>query len=220
MPRALGSLLAAALMVAPVSTARAHPHEFVDVALTLGFDTTGMLRDIVVEWRYDPFTSMLILADLGLNPAAEALSEAEVGELRGFDLNWVEGFNGDLWPEYDDVPVALGAPIDGGVRLDDGQIVSRHVRALIAPLDPTVAALTLAVYDPEYYVAYTLAELGIEGRDDCRVARRAPDLGAAQAQLDAAQDMLDAALEGDVEGPLPSVGRDFAEVVTLNCAAG
>ena len=221
MPRLslLAPLLAAlALTAAP---ARAHPHEFIDAALDLHFDASGALVTIGVEWRYDAFTTMLILGDLGLNPAAETLTPEEAAVLAGFDLNWVEGYNGDLWPMQGDTPLTLGAPQPVATTLEDGQIISRHLRPVLAPVNPALGQLVIQVYDPEYYVAYTLSgQATIEGRDDCRARVFVPDLSAARARLDAALDELYAGGMADVEEDFPAVGRDFAEELRLDCAPG
>jgi len=210
------SVCAGLLMFAP--QARAHPHEFIDAALELVFDQAGALSGIVVEWRYDAFTTMLILADLGLNPAAEALAPEEEAALAGFDLNWDAGYNGDLWPLQDETPIALGQPEPVRTWLEGGQIVSQHRRAVLTPVDPAAGPLVIQVYDPEYYIAYTIAARpSITGRSDCRARIFVPDLGAARERLEAALDELYAGGGGDLEDNFPTVGRDFAEEIRIEC---
>lgn len=210
-----------ATLALPAAPARAHPHEFIEAALELRFDEAGALSEIGVEWRYDAFTTMLILADLGLNPAAEALSPEDEAVLAGFDLNWVEGYNGDLWPLQGEEPLALGPPEPVATLLEDGQIVSRHRRPVLTPADPAQGPLTLQVYDPEYYIAYTIAgQTSVSGRDDCRARIFVPDLSAASAQLEAALDELYAGGIADPEEDFPRVGRDFAEEIRLDCGPG
>ncbi|MCC5970026.1 MAG: DUF1007 family protein [Pararhodobacter sp.] len=215
-------LLAAALataMALPAVTARAHPHEFIDAALELRFDADGALTDIGVEWRYDAFTTMLILGDMGLNPAAETLSPEEEALLDGFDLNWMEGYEGDLWPTQGEVPIALGPPQPVATVMEDGQIISRHIRPVLTPVDPAQGPLVIQVYDPEYYIAYTIAaQTAIDGREDCRARIFVPDLSAARAQLDAAIDELYAGGVVDIEEDFPAVGRHFAEEIRLDCS--
>lgn len=211
-------LAALALTAAP---ARAHPHEFIDAMLELHFDASGALELIGVEWRYDAFTTMLILADLGLNPAADALSPEDEAVLAGFDLNWVEGYNGDLWPMQGETPLVLGAPQPVATTLEDGQIISRHLRPVLTPVDPVTGPLVIQVYDPEYYIAYTIAgQATIAGRDDCRARVFVPDLSAASARLEAVLDELYAGGVADIEEDFPAVGRDFAEEIRLDCTPG
>ncbi|MCC5988280.1 MAG: DUF1007 family protein [Pararhodobacter sp.] len=208
--------LAAALSPAP---ARAHPHEFIDARLTLHFDEAGALEAFGVEWHYDAFTSMLILADLGLDPAAETLGPEEAEILSGFDMNWQPGYEGDLWPELNGEAIALLPPEEGHAWLDDGQIVSRHVRRVAEPADPDAGQLVIRVYDPEYYIAYTIADYArIEGRSNCRTRLFGADLDAAREQLDAAIDELYAGGVQDIEANFPAVGREFADELRLECS--
>lgn len=213
------ALAAVALALAPLPAA-AHPHEFIDTRLTLHFNDAGALTLIGVEWRYDAFTTMLILADLGLNPAAETLAEDEAEILAGFDAQWIEGYNGDLWPRQGDTEIALGGPEEAHARLDDGEIVSRHSRRVLQPVTPEAGALSIQVYDPEYYIAYTIADHArFEGRSDCRSRLYGPDLGAARERLQAALDELHAGGVQDIEANFPAVGVHFAEELVIECGA-
>lgn len=217
-PAAVTALIVMSASLAP-SPARAHPHEFIDARLTLHFDENGALEAFGVEWRYDAFTTMLILADLGLDPAAESLSDDDVAVLSGFDMNWQPGYEGDLWPEQNGEPIALSPPHDGHAWLDEGQIVSRHVRHVLEPVDPDAGPLVIRVYDPEYYIAYTIADHPrMEGRTDCRARLFGADLDVARERLDEAIDELYAGGVQDIEANFPAVGRDFADELRLECA--
>ncbi len=182
------------------------------------FDEAGQLTALAVEWRYDPFTSMLILSDLGMNPAATDLPADQAPELQGFDLDWVAGYDGDLWPLADGAAMAMGPPQSRPVTLEAGQIVSRHVRPLATPVDPRAVEVVVQVYDPEFYVAYTLAQgtADLPGTD-CRARVFTADFDAAYARLEASLDEL---LSGgaDIETNFPRVGRDFADEARLDCS--
>lgn len=207
---------ALALSLCLAGPAWAHPHEFVDAALGFAFDAQGRVAAIEVEWRYDPFTTMLILSDLGLNPAAADLSAEEAPGLQGFDLDWMPGYDGDLWPQAAGAAVALGPPQPGPVTLEAGRIVSRHTRPLAAPLDPAATPLAVRVYDPDFYVAYTIAGAAPPARPGCRIRIMAADMDAAFARL--AQALKDLAAQGgNEEEDFPQVGRDFSDELQLLC---
>lgn len=217
MRRAL--ILALSLLVT-APAARAHPHEFVDAILDFRLDANGYLTGFGVEWRYDDFTTMLILSDLGLNPAATDLTADAAPELQGFDLHWVEGYDGDLWPMADGAPIPMGPPQPGETTLEGGQIVSRHLRPLAVPVDPRAVQVVVQVYDPEFFVAYTIAQYSTDlPGTGCRVRVFGADLEAASATLQAALDELFAA-GVDVESDFPRVGRDFADEIRLDCSGG
>lgn len=194
----------------------AHPHEFVDASIGLTFNESGQLYEISVEWRYDPFTSMLILSDLGMNPAATDLTVEEAPELQGFDLQWMPGYDGDLWPTQRDAPIPLAPPRPGPVTLEEGHVVSRHIRPLPEPVDPGEGPVSVRVYDMEFYVGYTIAGAETSGRTDCRAEIVGADMEAAFAQLASALEEL-AARGGDEEEEFPLVGRDFSDEIRLTC---
>lgn len=207
--------LALALALVP-GLAAAHPHEFVEAALTLRLDAEGRLASIDVEWRYDPFTSMLILSDLGINPALTDLAASEAPELQGFDLDWAEGYDGDLWPVFDGRPLRLLPPVAGPAEVSGGQVISRHSRALSEPVDPRAGDVSIRVYDPEFYVAYTIAvPPAVVGDPACRARVFGPDLAAAQAVLEAA--LAEVAGTEDLELNFPMVGEHFADELRLDC---
>jgi ABC-type uncharacterized transport system substrate-binding protein len=197
---------------------RAHPHEFVEAGLTFQMDSSGLLTEIVVEWRYDLFTSMVILTDLGLNPADSDLTADAAPELQGFDLDWIPGYNGDLWPMADGRPIDLAPPIAEPTTLEGGQIVSRHRRVLAQPVDPRAAEVVVQVYDPEYYIAYTVAGSPQVLGASCRARVFTADMDAAYAALEAALVEVTAGGETDIEGEFPRVGRDFADEVRIDCS--
>jgi polyphosphate kinase len=197
--------------------ARAHPHEFVDARLGFVFDDAGRLTAVSVEWRYDEFTSMLIQSDLGLNPAATDLAADQAPELQGFDMDWIEGYNGDLWPMADGEDLELGPPQPGPVTVEGGQIVSRHHRVLPQPIDPRQVRIVVQVYDPEFYIAYTIAQGSSDlSQIGCRARVFTADFDAAYARLEVALEELSAG-GADIEMNFPRVGRDFADEIRIDC---
>jgi hypothetical protein len=113
---------------------------------------------------------------------------------------------------------ALGPPEDAGARVEDGQIVSQHWRAVEArstrgrgiwwcrsttrnTTSPTRSAMTA------WSRGATTAGCAIFG----------PDLAAAEERLQAALDELLAGGASDLEAKFPAVGRDFAEEMRVEC---
>lgn len=206
--------LLAALILAPVA-ALAHPHEFVEAGLTFRLDGEGRVTEVGVEWRYDLFTSMLILTDLGLNPAATDLAGAEAEPLQGFDLDWMDGYNGDLWLWSGEAEVPAGPPVPGVATVEGGQVISRHTRPLPVPVP--AEGLVAQVFDPDFYVAYTVpVPPEVEG-GACRAQVFSPDLDAAYARLEAALAEAAPGGEVDLEMDFPRVGKDFADEVRIDC---
>lgn len=201
-PTALAAVLAAPL-------AQAHPHIFVETGLTLVADDAGRLVGVEVSWTYDDFYSLLLLEDMGLDPDGDGeLSADELARLDGFDLQWIEGYLGDLYLTAGDAPVALGAPEGRGTAVTAGRIVTKHYRAF-APLE---GAVILKAYDPTFYTAYDLNG-GVSVPEGCTLTVQPAD-------LDRAYTMVEEALYKNPAMPddeFPEVGEAFADVVEVTC---
>ncbi len=168
------------LCAAPM--AWAHPHVFVDVTLRLETDAEGRIGAVEVTWAYDPLFSMLLLSDRGMDADADLqLTEDERAALLGFDLeDWPEGFDGALFAYAGGAAVALGPAEALSVAMKEGALVTRHRRALAAPM--AAGGLRLMPYDPYYYAALRL--VAVEGLPEgCAARIVAPDTAAADARV-------------------------------------
>lgn len=210
-------LLAALALLAPASLARAHPHVFISTTLALEVDAAGQLAGIEVTWAYDEMYSMLLLDELSLDPDYDGiLTEAELDELDGYDLNWMEGFAGDLYvtaPDGRDVP--LGPPEGLGVSFDANVYASRHRRAPLAPLAADGAVVK--AYDPGFYTAYDLqGGVTLTGPGAARCA-----LSIIPPEIDDAYEALAAELSELPPDAIdyPQVGETFADTIRLTCEA-
>ena len=211
----------AAALGAP-APALAHPHIFVDAGLQVYFDDDGHLAALRITWVYDEFFSMLMLSDLELDSGFSGTLTPEDHEaLQGFDMNWIEGYHGDVFLSLDGEAMDLTGPLEWTSDLIDDQLVSTHLRAVEHRADPAGAKISIEVYDPSYYTSYRIVGTpDIRGRSDCRVRIFEPDWDAADAQLQAALDeMFGAGMdEFEIEADFPAVGRLFADEARIECA--
>lgn len=203
---------AVAGMVALAGSAGAHPHVFMETGLEVLRDAEGRAVSLRVTWTYDPFFSLVLVTERGLDPDGDGeLTAEETAALQGFDMNWEPGFPGDTYAYAGEREVALSGPRDGVARYEGGRIVSSHIRDLA---EPVAGLLVVKNYDPTYYTEYTIREVLAEGCDTEIVA---PDLTAAERELQAALAELPA--DVDVEMGFPEVGAVFAQEVRVTCGA-
>lgn len=199
-------------LVALAGPAGAHPHVFMETGLEVIRDDAGRAVSLRVTWTYDPFFSLVLITERGLDPDGDgSLTEDETAALQGFDMNWEPGFPGDTYAFAGDRAVALSGPRDGVARYDGGQIVSSHIRDLA---EPVAGLLVVKNYDPTYYTEYTIREVVAEG---CETEIIAPDLTEAERELQAA--LAEIPADVDVEMGFPAVGAVFAQEVRVTCAA-
>lgn len=213
--------LAFALSVLPVAAA-GHPHVFIEAAVRLIYDRDGRLSGAEVSWSYDEFYSLLILSDYGMDPDGDGqLTPEELALLQGFDADPDPTFDGRLFLTADDAPVALTPPAGFTAALDDGRLVSRHIRHLRDPLDGA-QPVDLRIYDPEFYVDFTMPDAPrIEGRDDCSIATVSGD---AKAKAAAYRKAVDAVLADDDQAQedlvIVDIGAIGADQARISCGAG
>lgn len=194
----------------------AHPHVFVDTGLKLVVNEAGDVTGVEVEWRYDELYSLLVLEDMELDPDFDGvLTKVELTQLSGFDLNWIKGFEGDLYVTAGGQAVSLGAPENRGTSVENGQIISRHYRAA----RDAGKEVLLKAYDPTYYTSYELT-LGVKLPEGCELSVVKADVKAANAMVRAKMgDDMDR-LANDPNADWPAVGEAYADEVRVTCGAG
>ncbi|WP_168222950.1 DUF1007 family protein [Oceanicola sp. D3] len=215
--------LLAALALALPGVAGAHPHVFVETGFEVIFDEAGLIEAVRVHWRYDELTSLYITEERGVDSDYDGeATEAELEALKGFDMDWPEGFEGDTHLTVDGVKVPLGPPEEIDAGFSEGMVSSSHLRRLAEPVDPA-GVVILSPYDETYYSAYEVtAKTVLTGREGCEAELWVPDFDAAAEQLQAALDELQGAAQaqGLNEAEFPPVGDMFAQEVRVACDAG
>ncbi len=199
-------------LVALAGPAGAHPHIFMETEIEVLRDAEGRAAALRVTWTYDPFFSLVLITERGLDPDGDGtLTAAETAALQGFDMNWEPGFPGDTYAFAGAREVALSGPREGVARYEGGRIISSHIRDLAVPV---AGLLVVKNYDPTYYTEYTIRAVRAEG---CATEIIAPDLTEAERALQEALAELPA--DVDVEMGFPEVGAVFAQEVRVTCAA-
>ena len=168
------SLIRAALLALLLpAAAAAHPHVFIDAALTLRYDAQGRLAAIEERWTYDALYSLLMLSEAG-EPGPRGFSAAQLARLRAADAAWDPVAGGVLAVTGPGGAIPMRAARPVGTALEGDRIVSRRLHSLAAPLEGGIP-VTVRVFDPTYYVAFSLpAAVTIEGRAGCSAALQGP----------------------------------------------
>jgi polyphosphate kinase len=202
--------LAVALALAPVAGG-AHPHMFVDADLRLEIDVEGRITAIEVTWTYDDFSTLLILEDRGLDPDGDAvLTDAELEELRGFDLEiWPEDYEGDVYLRNGERTAEIGLPKATGIAVENAKIVASHRREVVPfPAEGTV----IETYDPTFFVAFTLKSVHLPER--CEAPIDPVDVEEAGRKV---QELVGEVNEMTFE--VLEVGHLYADKARITCAA-
>lgn len=204
-------------LVLCAGSAGAHPHIFVDTGLDLRFDAEGHLTEVRVTWSYDEFYSLLITEDRGLDPDFDGvLTPAELADLTGFDMQWTEGFNGDLVILQGEQALALSGPMHATATYVDGRITTTHVRS-IEPGQASGAEIQVKPYDVTYYTAYDITlPVRIEGTQACTQSIEVPDIEAGLLELREELSALDMLFQ-NADAPQPEIGLALTSTVHVTC---
>lgn len=202
------------------AAAAAHPHIFVDTGLELVTDDTGRLTHVRVTWAYDEYYSLLITEDLEVDQDFdEVLTEEDERKLTGFDMQWMEGFEGDLYAMLGDQALTLSGPEEPTANLMHGRIVTTHLREVTG--HPVLGGRVLSIkpYDPTYYTAYDVTlPVRMSGLATCMIETVPPDIDARLAEMQ--QQLLRISPDADLEeNDFPEVGEEFATDVRVSCPA-
>ncbi|MBF9060604.1 DUF1007 family protein [Rhodobacterales bacterium HKCCSP123] len=196
--------------------ALSHPHIFVDAGLRLIRDAEGRVVEVEVTWRYDELYSLLLAEDYGLDPDYDLqLTEAEVAETLGFDLNWNSGFEGGLVLRQGGETLEIGAPEPVSLEmLETGQLQTTHRRPVSGGVPG--AGIEAQIYDPEFYIAFEMIlDVGVADAPGCTVELIRADLDAAYAVLEGALEEIGGSVAA--EDNFPAVGAYFADRVVIAC---
>ena len=147
--RALPTVLLALLP----TIALAHPHVWVDSATEVLFDH-GRMTGVRHHWRFDEAFSEF---------ASQGLDTNKDGRLSRDELQPLAKINVDSLKEYDfftvvnkgDYEAGFADPQDYWLEKDNDRLILHFTLPLARPLDVR-GTIAMEIYDPEYFVAFTL----------------------------------------------------------------
>ncbi|MGV8831907.1 MAG: DUF1007 family protein [Devosia sp.] len=147
---------AAALMLALVLPALAHPHILIDAKVTIIFDDAGAVVGLHHDWSFDTAFSSWVIQ--GLDSNGDRVTSPE--ELQGLaDENMTGLADFDFYTYAGDASDPLKFTPVGDQRMvyADGHTTLSYSLTTEQP-HPPGKRFELGVYDPEYYVAISFAD--------------------------------------------------------------
>jgi ABC-type uncharacterized transport system substrate-binding protein len=199
--------------------ALSHPHVWIDARVEVILNEANAATGVRISWVYDDLYSLYVVGDMGLDPDWDGkLTPEEEAKLAGFDMQWIEGFEGDTYVVQGAAKLALSGPKEWEASYGDGRITTTHLRTFDAPVPVAEEPLVVQVYDPGYYVAYSIPfNPVLTGGSGCKAQVFVPDLSEAEEELKAA--LSEYTPDMDVEAQFPAVGASYAEEVRVSCSA-
>ncbi|WP_417309519.1 DUF1007 family protein [Devosia sp.] len=145
--------LVASLLLALIGPVMAHPHIWIDAKATLVFDDNGTLVEIRNAWTFDEAFSVWQVQGLDVDGDGITTS-AEMQELADENVAGLAEYR--FYSSLVDDGEQIGLSYAGGAKF----VYERNRSTLnfnVAPEAPVSGAFSLAIADPEYYVAINFA---------------------------------------------------------------
>ena len=147
----------ASVFVAGTSVvAAAHPHIFVNARAQILFDPEGRVTDIRHVWQFDRAFSAFATMGLGKNGDGKP-NTAELAPLAKVNVTSLSSYGFFTWLRIGNQPIKLKFPDQYFLRDDDGLLTLYFELPLAKPTLPGTE-MTLEVFDPQYFVAFTFAK--------------------------------------------------------------
>lgn len=213
----LGSLFLIAFVLGFASTpltALAHPHVWVIVKSEVLFDADKRIIGVRHQWEFDEAYSVFAVQGLDTNgdgvydaKELEPLAKVNIESLVEFD-HFTEVKSGGK-------AIARKEPVDYRAEFKDGVVTLHFTLPLEKPIAAAAQDLQFAVYDPTFYVSFSLAEKApvrlASGSKGC-TSKLAPRAG-----VRARTEQLSEA-EFEALGSGSQYGAQFATDIVVRCS--
>jgi ABC-type uncharacterized transport system substrate-binding protein len=149
--------LFAVLLTFPVAYstgAGAHPHVLVDAASEIVFDEKGRIAAIRHHWRFDEAFSAFAVQGLDTDGDGTYTRE-ELAPLAQINVESLSEFEFFTFLSTGDYEVGFSEPRDYWLETD-GEYLTLHFTLPVSRALASTEPVTLEVYDPEYFVAFSL----------------------------------------------------------------
>ena len=150
----MAAMLVFLAAVLPVS---AHPHIFINAKVTVVFDADGAVAGLRHDWTFDTAFSAWMIQGLDTDGDRET-SPAELQSLADENMVGLADFGFYTYAGEGDALMSFTAAGDPRMVFADGRTTLSYSVNATQPL-PVTGRFELAVYDPEYYVAITVADV-------------------------------------------------------------
>jgi len=148
---------AAIALLALAVPAQAHPHIFIDAKVAVVFDGNGAVAGLRHAWTFDTAFSAWMVQGLDTNGDRET-SPDELQELADENMVGLADYGFYTYAGEGDALMAFTPGGDQRMVYEDGRVTLRYSADAVAPM-PVNGRFELAVYDPEYYVAISFADV-------------------------------------------------------------
>ena len=203
-------LLPVLALLAYAGAAQAHPHVWVTAASELIFAADGSVTGVRHAWTFDDMFSTYALQGIATKRKG-VYSREELAPLAQTNVESLKEFAFFTFAKVDNKKQKFADPIDYYLEYRDGALVLHFTLPLKTPIK--VRQLALEIYDPSYFVDFSLQKKDpirlLDAPATCTLAVQRPSDGSAAAQK----------LNEDtfLNGENANYGAMFANKISVNC---
>ena len=149
----MGAVAVAAVL--PAVSAQAHPHVFVTATEEILFGQNGQVTGIRHAWKFDDMYSAFVTQ--GLGPEGAVLTREQMAPLAKTNVESLEEFGYFTVVKASGKQSDFGAPVDYWLEESTDKLVTLHFTLPLKIPANARTVLSLAVYDPTYFVSFSMA---------------------------------------------------------------
>ncbi len=156
LPFATPTLIALGLVLLPPA-ALAHPHVMVDAATEVVFDDKGEVIALRQHWTFDDMYSAYAAQGLDTDKSGK-LTEAARAELAKTNLEGLRDFDFFTFARRGKANLSFEDPSEGRITQEKGRLTLHFLLKVKGTVPLNGETLSVQVYDPTYFVAFSPAE--------------------------------------------------------------
>lgn len=206
--------LAAVLCLGHPAPAVAHPHVFVTSQSEILFGPDHRMTGVRQTWTFDEFYSAMAVQGLDKNGDG-TFDRDELSELAKLNVESLREFDYFTYLRTGEDDIPLADPKDYWLEHNDGKLTLHFTLPLQQPKSVGGPPVTLEIYDPSFYVAFSFAT-------DKPIALVAAP-GGCKAKVEKAPSDSDTTQLAEAFfsqlGSASNFGAQFSQTVKVTCAA-
>ncbi len=149
--------LAALVGLGLTRPASAHPHVTVETEARLVFDAQGQVVGLEHVWTFDEMYSSFALQGLDTNRDGQ-YSREELAELTQINVENLAQQKFFTVMRHERRFVSFATPRDAWGEVKDGKLILHFTAPIATPFKGAGRPMTVEIYDPDFFVAFTPAE--------------------------------------------------------------
>lgn len=209
----IGALFALAAWLIIPGPAAAHPHMWITYEMTVDYDK-GMVTGVDHIWSFDDSYAVMALEGLDTNNDGK-YDQAELEPLLKVNMDGLKDFNYFTVAKLGNEALQFSPPENARLEYSNKVLKLRFHLSLAKPVFADAEGLTIAVFDPSYFIAFEP-----EATDAIKLAAAPPGCSATlidpeAEKVDAQSKKLGDAIAQEFGGA--AIGFGSYKTVALNC---